>query len=123
MFVFPPCSSDPAALDTFGGDTSINYARNDDWSSNSGVAATLGDAIAEGGNAFIWAAWAHLESKRGNVKAARKLFDASTAADSHHAAAWHGWGLMEKREGNIVRARDVWMQVRPSPTAILLATS
>lgn len=49
----------------------------------------------------------------GNEKTARKLFDASTVANSEHAAAWHGWGMLEKRSGNTVRARDIWMKVHP----------
>ena len=75
--------------------------------------------IAESNNAHIWAAWAYLEGKQGDVKTARTLYDAATVAGSGHAAAWHGWGLLEKRQGNIVRARDLWMKVRHTPMPIV----
>ena len=75
---------------------------------------------AESKNAYIWAAWAYLEGKQGDVKTARTLYDAATVADSEHAAAWHGWGLLEKRQGNIVRARDLWMRVRRLPPPLSL---
>jgi hypothetical protein len=67
-----------------------------------------------GTNAYIWAAWAYLEQKLGNVARARQLYDAGTVADPKHAAAWHGWGLLEKQQDNVLRARDIWLKVRQS---------
>ena len=63
-----------------------------------------------GTNAYIWAAWAYLEQKLGNIARARQLYDASTVADSKHAAGWHGWGLLEKQQDNVLRARDIWLK-------------
>ena len=56
-----------------------------------------------GTNAHIWAAWAYLAAKLGNVTLARKLYDAAIVANPQHAAAWHGWGLLEKEQGNFLR--------------------
>lgn len=68
--------------------------------------------LSGGTNAYIWAAWAYLEQKSGNIARARQLYDASTVADPKHAAAWHGWGLLEKQQDNVLRARDVWLKAR-----------
>lgn len=46
-----------------------------------------------------------LESKAGNTKRARELFDASIVADKKHAPAWHGWAVLEMKKGNLKRAR------------------
>ena len=78
------------------------------------TADALCDGLAGGTNAYIWASWAFLEAKLGNVTHARQLYDASTVADPRHAAAWHGWGLLEKRQGNLLRARDLWLKVSPN---------
>ncbi|KAK9785605.1 hypothetical protein WJX73_006036 [Symbiochloris irregularis] len=80
-----------------------------------------GSMATDGGNAYIWQAWATLEAKTGNIKYARQLFDAAVTADKTHAASWHGWGLLEKRQGNLLRARDIWLKgikqtvKRPNP--------
>lgn len=58
---------------------------------------------AGGTNAHIWAAWAYLAAKLGNVSLARRLYDAAIVASPTHAAAWHGWGLLEKDQGNFLR--------------------
>lgn len=58
---------------------------------------------AGGTNAHIWAAWAYLAAKLGNVSLARRLYDAAIVANPLHAAAWHGWGLLEKEQGNFLR--------------------
>lgn len=61
----------------------------------------------QGENSFIWQCWAVLESKMGNVRRARELFDASTVADKRHIAAWHGWAVLELKQGNIKKARNL----------------
>ncbi|KAF3322671.1 psbB mRNA maturation factor Mbb1 [Carex littledalei] len=59
----------------------------------------------QGENTYIWQCWAVLESKAGNTKRARELFDASIVADKKHAPAWHGWAVLEMKKGNLKRAR------------------
>lgn len=61
----------------------------------------------QGENSYIWQCWAVLESKLGNGRRARELFDAATVADSKHVAAWHGWAVLEIREGNVSKARHL----------------
>ncbi|XP_057857032.2 protein high chlorophyll fluorescent 107 isoform X2 [Cryptomeria japonica] len=61
----------------------------------------------QGENAFIWQGWAVLERKMGNIKKARKLFDAAIAANKKHVAAWHGWACLEISEGNLNKGRDL----------------
>ncbi|XP_058757724.1 protein high chlorophyll fluorescent 107 [Vicia villosa] len=61
----------------------------------------------QGENAFIWQCWAVLETKMGNVRRARELFDAATVADKKHVAAWHGWAVLELKQGNITKARNL----------------
>ncbi|CAL4914077.1 unnamed protein product [Urochloa decumbens] len=51
--------------------------------------------------------WAVLESKGGNIRRARELFDAATVADAKHIAAWHGWAILEIKQGNIKKARNL----------------
>lgn len=51
--------------------------------------------------------WAMLESKAGNIRRARELFDAATVADKKHVAAWHGWAVLEIQQGNIKKARNL----------------
>lgn len=69
-----------------------------------------------GDNAYLWTALAVLEEKCGNIKLARKYYDAATAADEKHAAAWHGWGTLERNLGNYQRAREIYMKgVRKVP--------
>lgn len=51
--------------------------------------------------------WAVLESKAGNIRRARELFDAATVADKQHVAAWHGWAVLEIKQGNIKKARNL----------------
>ncbi|KAH7421940.1 hypothetical protein KP509_13G082500 [Ceratopteris richardii] len=60
-----------------------------------------------GENPYVWQAWAILEQKQGHVAQARRLFDASTAADIKHASAWHGWAVLELQQGSIRKARDL----------------
>ncbi|KAI5082781.1 hypothetical protein GOP47_0002524 [Adiantum capillus-veneris] len=66
-----------------------------------------GCQAARGENPYIWQAWAMLEHKLGHVSQARKLFDASTAADIRHGAAWHGWAVLELQQGNTRKAREL----------------
>lgn len=66
-----------------------------------------GCQAARGENPYIWQAWAILEQKLGHISQARKLFDASTAADVKHAAAWHGWAVLELQQGNSRKAREL----------------
>ncbi|KAI3876533.1 hypothetical protein MKW98_015916 [Papaver atlanticum] len=61
----------------------------------------------QGENPYIWQCWAVLESKMGNVRKARELFDAATVADKKHVAAWHGWAVLELKQGNINKARNL----------------
>ncbi|TVU47297.1 hypothetical protein EJB05_06892 [Eragrostis curvula] len=61
----------------------------------------------QGENPYIWQCWAVLESKSGNVRRARELFDAATVADAKHIAAWHGWAILEIKQGNIKKARNL----------------
>ncbi|KAF3456354.1 hypothetical protein FNV43_RR01004 [Rhamnella rubrinervis] len=61
----------------------------------------------QGENAFIWQCWAVLESKIGNTRKARELFDAATVANKRHIAAWHGWAVLELKQGNIRKARHL----------------
>ncbi|KAL3829331.1 hypothetical protein ACJIZ3_018133 [Penstemon smallii] len=61
----------------------------------------------QGENSYIWQCWAVLESKMGNTRRARELFDASTVADKKHIAAWHGWAVLEMKQGNIKKARNL----------------
>ncbi|KAI3987518.1 hypothetical protein MKX01_003204, partial [Papaver californicum] len=61
----------------------------------------------QGENPYIWQCWAVLESKMGNVRKARELFDAATVADKKHVAAWHGWAVLELKQGNISKARNL----------------
>ncbi|KAG9139402.1 hypothetical protein Leryth_017318 [Lithospermum erythrorhizon] len=61
----------------------------------------------QGENSFIWQCWAVLESKMGNVRRARELFDAATVADKRHIAAWHGWAVLELKQGNVKKARHL----------------
>ncbi|XP_042050722.1 protein high chlorophyll fluorescent 107-like [Salvia splendens] len=61
----------------------------------------------QGENSYIWQCWAVLESRMGNIRRARELFDAATVADKKHIAAWHGWAVMEMKEGNIKKARHL----------------
>ncbi|KAH7858422.1 hypothetical protein Vadar_023705 [Vaccinium darrowii] len=61
----------------------------------------------QGENPYIWQSWAVLENKVGNIRRARKLFDAATVADRKHISAWHGWAVLELKEGNIKKARDL----------------
>ncbi|KAK9145976.1 hypothetical protein Sjap_005879 [Stephania japonica] len=73
----------------------------------------------QGENPFIWQAvtlhiscaslrcWAVLESKMGNTRKARELFDAATVADKKHVAAWHGWAVLELKQGNVKKARHL----------------
>eukprot|EP00250_Pteridium_aquilinum_P015220 c22455_g1_i1 orf=391-2427(+) len=66
-----------------------------------------GCQAARGENPYIWQAWAMLEQKLGHISQARKLFDASTAADVKHAAAWHGWAVLELQQGSTKKAREL----------------
>lgn len=66
-----------------------------------------GCQAARGENPYIWQAWAILEQKLGHISQARKLFDASTAADVKHAAAWHGWAVLELQQGSSRKAREL----------------
>lgn len=66
-----------------------------------------GCQAARGENPYIWQAWAILEQKLGHISQARKLFDASTAADVKHAAAWHGWAVLELQQGNSRKAKEL----------------
>ncbi|WOL15984.1 hypothetical protein Cni_G24766 [Canna indica] len=61
----------------------------------------------QGENSYIWQCWAILESKAGNIRRARELFDAATVADKKHIAAWHGWAVLELKQGNIKKARNL----------------
>ncbi|XP_010259268.1 PREDICTED: protein high chlorophyll fluorescent 107 isoform X2 [Nelumbo nucifera] len=61
----------------------------------------------QGENPYIWQCWAVLESKMGNVRRARELFDAATVADKRHIAAWHGWAILELKQGNVKKARNL----------------
>ncbi|XP_074564766.1 protein high chlorophyll fluorescent 107 [Curcuma longa] len=61
----------------------------------------------QGENSYIWQCWAMLESKAGNIRRARELFDAATVADKKHVAAWHGWAVLEIQQGNIKKARNL----------------
>ncbi|KAF8401318.1 hypothetical protein HHK36_012252 [Tetracentron sinense] len=61
----------------------------------------------QGENPYIWQCWAVLENKMGNLRKARKLFDAATVADKRHIAAWHGWAVLELKQGNIKKARNL----------------
>ncbi|KAL6902258.1 hypothetical protein ACP4OV_005134 [Aristida adscensionis] len=61
----------------------------------------------QGENPYIWQCWAVLESKGGNIRRARELFDAATVADAKHIAAWHGWAILEIKQGNIKKARNL----------------
>ncbi|KAM0984776.1 hypothetical protein ACFX2I_012056 [Malus domestica] len=61
----------------------------------------------QGENPYIWQCWAVLETKMGNIRRARELFDAATVADKKHIAAWHGWGVLELKQGNIKKARHL----------------
>ncbi|XP_020103524.1 protein high chlorophyll fluorescent 107 [Ananas comosus] len=61
----------------------------------------------QGENSYIWQCWAVLESKAGNIRRARELFDAATVADKQHIAAWHGWAVLEIKQGNIKKARNL----------------
>ncbi|XP_051127691.1 protein high chlorophyll fluorescent 107 [Andrographis paniculata] len=61
----------------------------------------------QGENSYIWQCWAVLESKMGNTRKARELFDAATVADKRHVAAWHGWAVLEMKQGNIRKARNL----------------
>ena len=79
------------------------------WQSLTATAAHA-HSCAGGTNAHLWAAWAYLAAKLGNVSLARKLYDAASVAAPTHAAAWHGWGLLEKQQGNFLRARDLWLK-------------
>ena len=56
---------------------------------------------------YCWQCWAVLESKGGNIRRARELFDAATVADAKHIAAWHGWAILEIKQGNIKKARNL----------------
>lgn len=56
---------------------------------------------------FAKQCWAVLESKCGNIRRARELFDASTVADAKHVAGWHGWAILEIKQGNIKKARNL----------------
>lgn len=67
------------------------------------VCNTPGSPSTGGTNAHIWAAWAYLAARQGNVALARRLYDAALVASPQHAAAWHGWGLLEKDQGNYLR--------------------
>ncbi|XP_052190394.1 protein high chlorophyll fluorescent 107 isoform X2 [Diospyros lotus] len=65
----------------------------------------------QGENPYIWQVfihcWAVLETKIGNIRRARELFDAATVADKRHIAAWHGWAVLELKQGNIKKARSL----------------
>ncbi|KAL3505630.1 hypothetical protein ACH5RR_031012 [Cinchona calisaya] len=61
----------------------------------------------QGENPYIWQCWAVLETKMGNIRRAREMFDASTVADKKHTAAWHGWAILELKQGNIKKARNL----------------
>ncbi|XP_003561694.1 protein high chlorophyll fluorescent 107 [Brachypodium distachyon] len=61
----------------------------------------------QGENPYIWQCWAVLESRGGNPRRARELFDAATVADAKHIAAWHGWAILEIKQGNIKKARNL----------------
>ncbi|KAK4425955.1 protein high chlorophyll fluorescent [Sesamum alatum] len=61
----------------------------------------------QGENSYIWQCWAVLETKVGNTRRARELFDAATVADKRHIAAWHGWAVLEMKQGNIKKARNL----------------
>ncbi|KAL8513683.1 hypothetical protein ACS0TY_012976 [Phlomoides rotata] len=61
----------------------------------------------QGENSYIWQCWAVLESKMGNTRKARGMFDAATVADKRHIAAWHGWAVLEMKQGNIKKARNL----------------
>ncbi|WVZ56705.1 hypothetical protein U9M48_007199 [Paspalum notatum var. saurae] len=61
----------------------------------------------QGENPYIWQCWAVLESKGGNIRRARELFDAATVADAKHIAGWHGWAILEIKQGNIKKARNL----------------
>ncbi|MCO5601427.1 hypothetical protein L7F22_055548 [Adiantum nelumboides] len=66
-----------------------------------------GCQAARGENPYIWQAWAVLEQKLGHISQARKLYDASTAANIKHGAAWHGWAVLELQQGNTRKAREL----------------
>ncbi|XP_038894572.1 protein high chlorophyll fluorescent 107 [Benincasa hispida] len=61
----------------------------------------------QGENSYIWQCWAVLESRMGNIRKARELFDAATVANKKHIAAWHGWAVLELKQGNIKKARNL----------------
>ncbi|XVF62449.1 hypothetical protein PTKIN_Ptkin09bG0008800 [Pterospermum kingtungense] len=61
----------------------------------------------QGENPYIWQCWAVLETKMGNIRRARELFDAATVADKRHIAAWHGWAVLELKQGNVKKARHL----------------
>ncbi|XVE82267.1 hypothetical protein DITRI_Ditri15bG0134600 [Diplodiscus trichospermus] len=61
----------------------------------------------QGENPYVWQCWAVLESKMGNIRRARELFDAATVADKRHIAAWHGWAVLELKQGNVKKARHL----------------
>lgn len=66
-----------------------------------------GCQAARGENPYIWQAWAVLEQRLGHISQARKLYDASTAADIKHVAAWHGWAVLELQQGSTRKAREL----------------
>jgi tetratricopeptide (TPR) repeat protein len=45
----------------------------------------------------------------GDIKTARKYYEAAVLADSGHSAAWHGWGQLEMRQNRLVEARNIFM--------------
>ncbi|KAG7029016.1 Protein high chlorophyll fluorescent [Cucurbita argyrosperma subsp. argyrosperma] len=61
----------------------------------------------QGENSYIWQCWAVLESRMGNIRKARELFDAATVANKKHIAAWHGWAVLELKQGNLKKARNL----------------
>eukprot|EP00471_Norrisiella_sphaerica_P007122 CAMPEP_0184491842 /NCGR_PEP_ID=MMETSP0113_2-20130426/21496_1 /TAXON_ID=91329 /ORGANISM="Norrisiella sphaerica, Strain BC52" /LENGTH=554 /DNA_ID=CAMNT_0026876383 /DNA_START=262 /DNA_END=1926 /DNA_ORIENTATION=- len=67
-----------------------------------------GTRMTQGSNPYIWTAWANLESRRGKLTKARKLYEGAVVAKSSHSAAWHGWGLLEMRQGNLRRAAELF---------------
>ena len=62
-------------------------------------------------------AMALCESRLGNEKAARTMFEKSLSADQRHAQAWQAFGVMEMRAGNFRTAKTLFeCGLKNSPT-------
>ena len=48
------------------------------------------------------------ESRLGNEKAARGMFERSLTADQGHAQAWQAFGVMEMQAGNFKNAKTLF---------------